>query len=311
MNKLRIIFMGTPKFGSMVLSNLCEIFDIVAVVCQPDKPNLRNNRIEFCEVKKFALTKSLPLFQFNNVSNEGEETLRNFNADVIVTASYGQLLKSNILSLCPYGVVNVHASILPKYRGASPIMSAILNGDEETGVSIMKTDIGMDDGDIYKIGKTNIEPNETAGDLSDRLASLGSVLLIEVLSNLDNFVENKYCQDEKLASYCKKISKTESFIDWKESATNIHNKIRAFNPSIIAKFHYNSIVFRIYESSIVDVEGDYECGEILEASPKKGLLIKAGTGAISIAKIQAPNGKILDTKNFLNGYKFNVGDRVE
>lgn len=311
MNRLKVIFMGTPKFGSIVLAHLCERFDIVGVVCQPDKPNLRNNKIEFCEVKKFALSKSLPLYQFNNVSTEGEEILRSLNADVIVTASYGQLLKSNILNLCPYGVVNVHASILPKYRGASPIMSAILNGDEETGVTIMKTDVGMDDGEIYKIGKTDIQPNETAGELTDRLASVGSNLLIEVLGNLDKFVKTKYSQDEKLASYCRKVAKSESFIDWNESATDIHNKIRALNPSIIAKFNYNSIVFRIYESSITEVVGDYQCGEILEASPKKGLLIKAGIDAISVAKIQAPNGKILDIKNFLNGYQFNIGDRVE
>ena len=181
---MRIIFLGTPAFSVNSLDALIKSkHSVVAVVTQPDKPTERGNKIEFSAVKKYAIANNIPLFQFPKISRDGVVDLKALEPDVMVTAAYGQILSQEVLDIPRLGTINVHASLLPKYRGASPIQTAIINGDAETGVTIMKTEIGLDTGDIIDYVSTPIFSEETAGELSERLANLGSKLLLEVLDN--------------------------------------------------------------------------------------------------------------------------------
>ena len=205
---MRIIFLGTPAFSVNSLDALVKSkHTVVAVVTQPDKPTERGNKIEFSAVKKYALANDIPLFQFPKISRDGVVDLKALEPDVMITAAYGQILSQEVLDIPRLGTINVHASLLPKYRGASPIQTAIINGDAETGVTIMKTEIGLDTGDIIDYVSTPIFEEETAGELSERLADLGSKLLLDVLDKLEQGTANLTQQEHINATVTSKISK--------------------------------------------------------------------------------------------------------
>jgi len=312
---MRIVFLGTPIFAVKCLERLIHSnHEVVAVVTQPDKPTERGNKIEFSEVKKYALANNIPLFQFTKISRDGLIDLRALNPDIMVTAAYGQILSQDILDIAKYGVINVHASILPKYRGASPIQTAIINGDSETGVTIMKTESGLDTGDIIDIVKTPIFETETAGELTDRLADLGSKLLLDVLFNIEHGTAVYTPQEHFNATITSKIKKDDCVINWQKSSREIKSLILGTNPNPVARTLLGDETVKIYRAKIAEIELNdedikLENGTILpRSSPKAGVFVKTTDGAIELLEMQMPGGKVLPAKVLMNGRKINPYD---
>lgn len=303
---MRVIFFGTPKFAKVVLDKICNSkHEVVGVVCQSDKPNQRGNKIEFCDVKKYALEKGLKIFQFDNVNDNASE-LQTLNADVIVTAAYGQILRENILTLCKYGVVNVHGSLLPKYRGASPIQYAILKGEKVTGVTIMKSDKGMDTGDIMLQKEIEILDEDNSETLFEKMSLLGSDAIVEALDKLETGEITYKKQNSQEATYTKLLKKENAFINYSLSAKRCNNKIRAYFPNPVAKTMINGELFKIFSAKVIQENFEGENGEVLIADAKKGLIIKCAEGALEILELSAPNGKRMTAKAYLNGKKIPV-----
>ena len=315
---MRIIFLGTPDFAINSLDALVKSkHEVLAVVTQPDKPTERGNKIEFSKVKKYALANNIPLFQFPKISRDGVIDLKTLKPDLMVTAAYGQILSQEILSIPKYGIINVHASILPKYRGASPIQNAIIHGDQETGVTIMKTEIGLDTGDIIDVVKTPIFENETAGDLSNRLAELGSNLLLDVIESIESGTATYTKQEQFDATVTTKISKSDAVINWEKSSREVKSLILGTNPNPIARTLLGEDIVKIYRAKVADVELDDESlscepGTILPiSSAKRGVFVRTSDGAVEILEMQLPGGKILPAKQVINGRKINPNDKFK
>jgi methionyl-tRNA formyltransferase len=222
----------------------------------------------------------------------------------MITCAYGQILSKEILNIPRFGVINIHASLLPKYRGASPIHFALLNGEKETGVTIMKTEVGVDTGDMILSRKININYDETCGELFERLSTLGSEMILEVLPTIFDGSAKLIPQDDKLATYTKIFRKQDALIDWGDAAENIYNKIRAFNPSPVAYCSFNGEPFKIYKAKVVGMSG--KAGEILKADNE--LVIGCGKDALSLLIVQKAGGKAMGIGDFLNGNKFSKGE---
>ena len=297
--------MGSSDFSIPSLKELISAgHEILALVCQPDKPNGRGNKIEFSNIKKFALEKNIKVLQYQKIRFEGVEELKALNPDLIVVVSYGQILSDEIIDIGKYGCINVHASLLPKYRGASPIISAIMNGEEKTGVTIMRVAREVDAGNMLAREETQIFKNETGGELSNRLAEIGAKLLVKVVEQIEsgNFSEEVQNADE--ATFTKMIKKEDLELDFSMSATEIYNKVRALCPAPVAYMLKGNDKIKIYETEIVECNENIPSGEIISADRINGIVIKCGKDAIKILKLQAPGGKVLDYKNYLNGKKF-------
>ena len=315
---MRIIFLGTPEFAVSCLDALCKSkHEIVAVVTQPDKPSERGNKIEFSKVKQYAINNRLPLFQFLKISRDGVIDLKMLKPDLMVTAAYGQILSQEVIDIPKYGIINVHASLLPKYRGASPIQTAIINGDSKTGITIMKTDIGLDTGDIVSQREVEISEDDNAGTLTEKLSQVGAKLLLETIDSIENGTATYEKQDNLLASVTRKIKKEDSVIIWNKSSREIVSLINGTNPSPIARTTLKSELIKIYKAKPVDFilsdqDNILEAGSVLScSSAKRGLFIKTGNTAIEILSMQFPGGKILDGKALINGRKIAVGDKFE
>ena len=316
---MKIIFLGTPGFAVNCLDALVESkHEVIAVVTQPDKPSERGNKIEFSEVKKYALEHEIPLFQFPKISRDGIIDLKTLQPDLIVTAAYGQILSQDVLDIPKYGIINVHASLLPKYRGASPIQTAVIHGDSDTGVTIMKTEIGLDTGDIIDVVKTPIFENETAGELSNRLSELGSQLLLDVIDQIENGTAKFTKQEQLDVSVTAKIKKDDCLINWEKSAKEIKCLILGTNPNPIARSVLNDDqIVRIYRAKLIDFalsdeEKQLEVGTVLpSSSPKRGLFVKTADSAIELTELQLPGGKILSGKVILNGRKIQPNDKFK
>ena len=309
---MKIIFLGSSDLSALVLKRLVEEGnEILAAVCQPDKPNARGNKIEISEVKKYALSQNIPVYQFNKIRLEGVEQLKVLNPELLVVAYYGQILSQEILDLGSKGIINLHPSLLPKYRGPAPVITPILNGDKETGVTIMRVAKDVDAGNIILQEKTDILENETAGELWERLNQIGCDLLIKTINLIQkgNFIDIP--QEHAMATFTKKVEKEDAKIDFNKTSEEIVNQVRAFNPTPIAFFEYKDEVFKIYEAEKSEIIGNFDNGEIVKASAKEGLIIKCRDNCISIKKIQAPNGKVLSIKDFLNGRKFEAGYKIK
>lgn len=312
---MRIVFLGTPEFAVKCLDALVNSkHEVVAVVAQPDKPSERGNKIVNSPVKNYAISHNLPLFQFPKISRDGVVDLKSLAPDIMVTAAYGQILSQEVLDIAKFGVINVHASLLPKYRGASPIQTSIINGEKETGVTIMKTESGLDTGDIIEQEKTSIKLYETAGELSDRLADIGSKLLLKVLDEYENGTVKYKKQEQINATITKKIGKNDCVINWEKSSREIISLIYGSNPNPIARTLLGEEVVKIYRAVNIDFDLNEECEKVLAgtvlpiSSPKKGLFVRTGDGAIELTEIQVPGGKILPAKMVINGRKINAGD---
>lgn len=301
---MKVLFLGTPDFAVGVLAALIRSkHTVVGVVTQPDRA-VKHGKTEPCAVKKFALENGLPVLQPIKIRNEMDD-VKAFGADIAVTAAYGQILNATVLDAFPKGVINVHASLLPKYRGASPIQSAIANGERVTGVTIMRTELGIDTGEILSIKELQIADNETAGSLTYKLSALGAELLVETLDNFDNITPVK--QDDSKATHCKMIKKEELFIDFERDAQTVVNQIRSLSPSPCAKTVIGGEVYKIYNAKVADCAMPDGCvaGEI--AVSDKKLVIACADGGIEVLNIQAPSKRALDISEFLRGRRFNVG----
>ena len=310
MNKnIRICFMGTPHFGKNVLEKLNSEYNVVLVVTQPDKRGKRGDLIE-SEVKKYAIENNLKVFQPESIKDDYKK-LEEYNLDFIITAAYGQFLPLNLLHIPKYPVLNVHGSLLPKYRGGAPIQRAIENGDEYLGVSIMRTILKMDAGPIYKQSLVKLEDTDTTESMMDKLSLKGRDDLCEIIDKMyvsDNL--DKIIQDEALATYSYNISKEEELLDFNNDATDLFNKIRAFYPDPLTYFKKDGINYKVYSSLVIKDDSNREPGEIIDNNKK--LIIKCKKNALFIKEIQSPGKNRMDSLSFLNGKRnaFKLSDKV-
>lgn len=299
--------MGTPRAAVPTLERLLlDGHDVVAVYSQPDRPSGRGNKIVFSPVKEFALEKGISVLQPLKIRTpEALETFRSHNADAAVVVAYGRILPEGFLKTFPHGAINVHFSLLPKYRGAAPVNWAIVNGETETGVTTMRMDAGLDTGDLLLQRSTEIRENENAVELMDRLAVTGAELLSETLANLSSITPQR--QDEMNASYAPILKKEDGLIDWQMSANDIVGRVRGFQPFPTAFTYYRHSRLTIWRAAVVEVpeKGDY--GEIIVAGGK--LVISCGeTSALSVLELQLEGKRRMSIRDFLNGVKLTEGE---
>ena len=305
---MKVIFLGTPEFGVNVLKEIAgSTHKVVGVVCQPDRPSGRGNKLVAPPVKVLAESLNLPVFQFEKIRRDGVEVLKSLNADIMVTSAYGQILSQEIIDICPHGIINVHGSLLPKYRGASPIQQAIIDGEAYSGVTIMQTEAGIDTGDMILSKECKIEDDDTYGSLSEKLSLLGAKLCVNALDLIEHGKAEFTSQNEEQATHTKMFKKEDCFIDFNKSAKDIVNLVRGLNPNPIALFSLNGETYKVFLAKAVDYDGNEQCGEILKANSKQGLVIKCKGGAVEVVEFTAPNSKRMLAKSYLNGKTLPVG----
>ena len=321
---MRIVFMGTPDFAEKSLEALYNAgHDILGVVTNEDKPKGRGMKMVASPVKEFALEKNLKIFQPNKVKGNIEfiEELKNLNPDVICVVAYGKILPKSILDIPKCGCINVHASLLPKYRGAAPIQWAILNGDKKTGVTTMYMDVGMDTGDMILKEEVEIGENETTGELWDRLSIIGSKLLVKTLEEIQKKSAPRIKQGNDF-SMAPMIDKSMSQIDWNnQSSEQIKNQIRGLNPFLGACSYLNGKKLKFWKTEIWSIElfsekfemnieklKDIVAGTILVADSKKGLFIKAKDGIMKMIEVQGENARRMSAEDFLRGNSIKEGE---
>lgn len=297
---LRIIFAGTPDFAARHLQALIDSeHQIVGVYSQPDRPAGRGKKLKASEVKELALQHELPVFQPASLkSDDALSELSSLNADIMIVVAYGLLLPKAILEAPRLGCLNVHGSILPRWRGAAPIQRAIWAGDEETGVTIMQMDEGLDTGDMLHISRCPIDATETSASLYTKLADLGPGALIDTIAKLANGEITPQVQNDELANYAKKLSKDEANIDWSMDAAQIERNIRSFNPWPVCFTQMGDNTVKIYQANVVEQQGN--AGTVLQ-SDKHGIVIACGTNSLNITQLQPQGKKPMAVTDFLNG----------
>lgn len=296
---MRIIFAGTPDFAAASLGALiASEHDVVAVYTQPDRPKGRGRKLQASPVKSLALEHQLDVRQPVSLTSPGDQaTLTELNADLMIVVAYGLLLPEAVLNIPARGCVNVHASLLPRWRGAAPIARSLLAGDTETGITIMQMDAGLDTGPMLLKKATPIEPNETAGELEARLAKLGAEALLTYLSEVENI--QGQAQDGEQACYAKKLQKEEACLDWQQSAQQLHRTIRGFNPRPIAQSTLDTQVIRIWSGKLSDQASIAEPGTIVSAN-KHGIAVATTSTDILLTELQLQGGKVLTAQQLLN-----------
>ena len=308
----RVVFMGTPEFAVPSLDALCDAgYDVVGAFTQPDRPAGRGKKLTACPVKQRALERGIPVYQFDRIRRpEGVAQLRELRPDVVVTAAFGQILTQEILDIPARGTINVHASLLPKHRGSAPINWCILMGDAQTGVTIMRTDIGIDTGDMLVSRSTAIGELETAGELTGRLSVLGAELLAEVLPKYLSGEIVPVAQDASEATYEPMLKKEMGEIDWTQSAEVIARQVRGLNPWPGASTGMAAGRLKLYLARAVQTGSDAAPGTVIVSGPKAGLMVKCGEGALEILEMQAPNARRMAAKAYLMGKRIDVGTRL-
>ena len=311
---MKIIFAGTPEFAVAPLQKIIDNgYEVVGVITQTDKPQGRKGILTPPPVKVLAQKYSIPLLQPVKIRDE-IESVKALGGDILITCAYGQILTQEVLDLFPKGVWNIHAGLLPQYRGASPIQSCILAGETQTGVSVMKTELGLDSGDVLLVEKTQIDEKETCGELSARLSLLGAELIVNALKLLENGGYSLTPQGTEKVNIVRKIGKEQAKIDFKKSSFEIVNLVRAMNPEPTAFTSLNGVKINVYTAEKCDLPQDSDgaaVGEVLSDSPKKGLIVKCGDGAVKLLEVQAAGGKRMKGGDFLNGRKAQKGDVFE
>ena len=300
---MRIVFMGTPDFAVPCLEKIKESsHELLGVFSQPDKPVGRKQILTPPPVKAWAIENGIPVFQPERIKNsDAPEIIKELNPDIIIVVAYGKILPKEILCAAKYGCVNVHASLLPKYRGAAPIQWAVLNGDKKTGVSIMQMDEGLDTGDVLLVKETEIGENETSAELFDRLSLIGADALIETLDLIENKKAAPKKQPEGDFGYAKMITKELCSIDWSKSALEIHNQVRGLQTWPVATTLINSKTVKIHKTRLCNEKGN-KAGEVVDNN--KRLIVSCGDGnCIEILELQAQGKKKMDSKSFLSGFK--------
>ena len=302
---MRIVFMGTPDIAATCLKQLLtDGFDVAAVYTQPDRPKNRGMKLAFSPVKEVALEAGIPVHQPEHFRDaETVETLRQLQPDVIAVVAYGRILPQSVLDIPPKGCINIHASILPAYRGSAPYQWAVLDGLEETGVTAMYLCREMDAGDMIEVSKTPIGSNETAGQLLDRLAVLGAQLLSKTMGRLSAGPVERTAQDSSKATYAPMLDKSMCPIDWNKTAQQVHNQVRGLHPWPVATAELAGTKFKIHATVVT--EGSGNPGQILELT-KTGLKVACGEGAVEIRQLQAEGGKRMSAPDYFRGHPLGV-----
>lgn len=307
---MNLVFMGTSAFAVPSLQMANKYFTVAAVISQPDRPRGRGHRLEPTPVKQAAQDMALPVYQFNHIKDPiALETIASFQPDIIVVVSYGQIIPPAILDLPRCGCINVHASLLPRYRGAAPVQRAIMAGEETTGVTTMFMDQGLDTGDIIMQTSVAVSAEMTHGILEDILAREGAELLVKTIQAIKVGTARRFPQDNQLATYAAMIHRQDELIDWSARARDIHNQIRALNPKPGAYTTFNDIKLKVFSSKVYDDQGYKPAGVIISATPN-GLLVQTGQGCLEILELQREGKKRLPTREFLKGVKLLPGDQL-
>ena len=298
---MRVVFMGTPDIAATCLKKIiADGFEVVGVYTQPDRPKGRGMKMVFPPVKEVAIANNLPVFQPENFrEDETVEQLKALQPDVVAVVAYGRILPQRVLDLVPKGFINIHASVLPQYRGSAPYQWAVLDGLKETGVSAQFMVHAMDAGDVVGVSKTPIGPDETAGELLDRLAVLGADLLSETLTKYENKELIPVPQDATKVTMAPMLDKSMCPIDWTKTAQQIHDKVRGLHPWPVATLELQGKKFKVHATKIVPGSG--EPGEILGLT-KTGLKIACGDGAIEVTSLQAEGGKRMAAPDYFRGH---------
>ena len=306
---MRVIFAGTPVFAEKALKALLEQkIEVVAVLTQPDRPSGRGMQMKPSPVKQVAEQYGLPVLQPASLkSTEIQQQLLDFQADVMVVAAYGLILPLAVLQIPRYGCLNIHASLLPRWRGAAPIQRAIQAGDARTGITIMQMDVGLDTGDMLYKKACEIDDKETASTLHDKLAALGASAIVDVLQLVEQDKLKPVQQDNQNATYAAKLTKDEAQLDWTRSALELDRDVRSYNPFPGASCLINDVPIRIWQASVYENKTG-EPGEILDVQ-KNTLVVACGKGALGLEVLQKPNAKALPVGQFLQGFKMTAGDR--
>ncbi len=309
---MRIIFMGTPDFSVPALKALVEAgHDVIAVITQPDKPKGRGKEVQMPPVKEQALEYNIPVYQPVKARDpEFVKFLTDLAPEVMVVAAFGQLLPKSILDIPQYGCINIHASLLPKYRGASPIQYAVINGEKESGITTMMMAEALDTGDMLDQAKVTLDLKETGGSLHEKLSQIGGSLIIKTLKKLEDKTAVRIPQDESKFTYVGMIRKTMGDIDWSMEADVIERLIRGLNPWPSAYTGWNGKVIKIWEADVVDKEYAGAFGEVVEVG-KDYLVVKTGKGGLSIKELQMQGKKRMDIGAFLRGYQIAEGTVFE
>ena len=300
---MNVVFMGTPDFAVPSLKAIAKHHNVLAVFTQPDKPVGRKMVMTPPDVKVCAQELSIPVYQPVKLrEGDNHKIIRELNPDVIVVVAYGQILPENILNIPKYGCINVHGSLLPKYRGAAPIQWSVLNGDTVTGVTTMYMEKGLDTGDILLKEEYEIGINETAGEVFDNLAMLGGELIIKTLEYAQNGMLKPVKQDDSLSSYAKMLDKSMCKIDFSKTNKEVHNKVRGLCPWPVASTVFNGKVLKIFETRLADGKG--KPGEVISTNP---LTVACGEGAVVVNSVQLQGKKRMDSNAFLQGHKISIG----
>lgn len=310
---LRIVFAGTPEFAAESLKALLQQgeHEVIAVYTQPDRPAGRGRELKASPVKELALERRIPVYQPLSLKDpEASNELRALKPDLMIVAAYGLLLPGDVLGIPRLGCLNVHASLLPRWRGAAPIPRAIEAGDTVTGVSIMQMEAGLDTGPVLAELRTPIHETDTAQTLHDRLATLGADVLVATLERLTRGAIAPQSQDTAGACYAKKLRKEESLLDWDQPAKILHRKIRALIPWPVASTTWGGKTLRFWEAGPLEASGTAGLPGTIVQADASGIRVQTGNGMLTLTRLQAEGGKILSAGDFLNGHKLAAGDRL-
>ena len=294
---MRIVFLGTPDFAVPALKSLVERYEVVAVVCQPDKARDRKGNPIFGAVKTEAIKLGLPLYQFNKIREDGVDVLKELSPDLMITCAYGQILSQEILDIPKYGVLNIHGSLLPDLRGSAPIQWSLINGSEKTGVTIMKTALGMDTGDIVSVKEVTIDDNVYLEDLYDELKEEGAKLLIDTIPLYVSGQIQPIPQDETKATKCRMIEKEDAKLDFSLTALELRNKIRGIG---YGYFFYNELMIKVFKADVCDDSDNI--GHIISLD-KNGLKIACKDKSLVFTELQMQGKKRMNAVDFANGNK--------
>ena len=304
---MRLIFMGTPEFSAPAIDALLEAgHEIAAVFSQPDKPKGRGYNLTPPPVKVKALEHGIPVYQPTTMKDgEALRIFRDISPDVAVVIAYGRILPKEILEAPKYGCINVHASLLPKYRGAAPIQWSVIDGESKTGVTTMQMDVGLDTGDMLMKCETAIDPDETAGQLHDRLSLMGAKLIVDTLAALEQGALMPQKQDDSQSCYAKMLTKELCAVDWHRSAKEIHDQIRGLSPWPVATAVLEGKKLKLHRSAMAAQDSETAaCGEIISLDP---LTVQCGEGAVELLEIQAEGKKRMNAQDYLRGHQITTG----
>lgn len=307
---MRILFMGTPEFAVPSLDILNKNHDIIGVFTKIDKPNMRGKKIKFTPVKEYALEHEIPVYQPNSVRTEETlDLIREMNPDLIVVVAYGKILPQELIDIPRLGVINVHSSLLPKFRGAAPIHAALIHGEEETGVTIMYIAEELDAGDMIMVGKTPITEEDTLETLHDRLMGIGSTTLLEAVNKIEVGTAPRIPQDHEKATFVRPFKKEDCEINWTDTKENIFNFVRGMNPFPCSHTYLNGKIFKMYRVEKLDREYEGEAGSVVDFIKGRGPVVKTGSGSLIITEAKPENKRKLSGGDLINGNYFKLQDK--